>query len=315
MRRRHAVTTISLAAVACAVPLRARAQAAEHLQLAGPLTEDMTAVYYAVKNGLFGRAGLDVELVNTSSGSAAVTAMIAGTYALAKTSLLSVFSAHLRSIPITIVAPEFTYNARSPFGLLQIASDSPLKNASDLNGKTVGVPALGDLNTLATRAWVDKGGGDWRSLKFVEMPNAVMEAALQQRRIDAAMMQPPQLDSSLAAGTTKTLGDGYGAIAPGFLVGAFVARSDWVAQHADAVRKFARGLAEAGAYVNAHAKETLPLVAELTKIPLAATEKMHRSLNATTPLDPNTVQVLIDATVKYELLPRTFSAREICWSA
>jgi NitT/TauT family transport system substrate-binding protein len=271
-------------------------------------------VYYGIKSGIFGRAGLDLELVGTSSGSAAVTAMIAGTYQLAKTSLLSVFSAHLRAIPITIVAPEFTYNARSPFALLQVASDSSLHSAGDLSGKTIGVPALGDLNTLATRAWVDKGGGDWKSLKFVEMPNAVMEAALQQKRIDAAMMQPPQLDASIAAGTTRTIGDGYGAIAPGFLVGAFVARADWVAQHADVARKFARGVAEAGAYVNAHETETLPLVAELTKIPAAQTAKMHRSFNATGPLDPNTVQVLIDATVKYDLLPRTFSAREICWT-
>lgn len=313
MRRTHAVTTLGLAALGLAVPLRARAQT-QQLQLAGPLTEDMTAVYYGIKSGLFSRAGVDLGLVGTSSGSAAVTAMIAGTYPLAKTSLLSVFSAHLRGIPITIVAPEFTYNARSPFALLQVASDSPLRAAADLNGKTVGVPALNDLNTLATRAWVDKGGGDWKSLKFVEVPNAVMEAALQQKRIDAAMMQPPQLDASLAAGTTRTIGDGYGAIAPGFLVGAFVARTDWVAQHADVVRKFARGVAEAGAYVNAHAAETLPLVSELTKIPLAQTEKMHRSFNATAALDPNTVQVLIDATVKYDLLPRSFSAREICWT-
>ena len=41
---------------------------------------------------------------------------------------------------------------------------------------------------------------------------------------------------------------------------------------------------------------------------------MHRSLNATT-LDPNTVQVLIDATAKYDLIPRTFPAREIIWSS
>jgi NitT/TauT family transport system substrate-binding protein len=312
MRRTHALAALALAPFA--LPLRGGAQAVEHVKLAGPQTEDLTALYYGIKNGLFSRIGLDVEMVGTSSGTAAVTAMIAGTYELAKTSLLSVFNAHLKAIPITIVAPEFTYNARSPFGLLQIATDAPFKSGADLNGKTIGVPALNDLNTLAARAWVDKNGGEWKSLKFVEIPNAVMESALQQHRIDAALMQPPQLDASLAAGTTKTLGDGYGAIAPNFLVGGFVARADWAAKHDDAARKFARGLAQAGAYVNAHQAETLPLVAELTKIPLAATEKMHRSLNATA-LEPNTVQVLIDATAKYDLIPRTFAAREIIWSS
>jgi hypothetical protein len=40
---------------------------------------------------------------------------------------------------------------------------------------------------------------------------------------------------------------------------------------------------------------------------------MHRSFNATS-LDVSTVQSLIDATAKYELLPRAFNAREIVWS-
>jgi NitT/TauT family transport system substrate-binding protein len=314
MRRRQAVSLLAFASLAAAFPRPAFAQTPEHIRLAGPLTEDLTALFYGIKSGLFGRSGLDVELIGTSSGTAAVTAVIAGTYEIAKTSLLSVFSAHLRDIPVAIVAPEFTYTARSPFALLEIASDAPFKTGSDLNGKTIGIPALNDLNMLATRAWVDKNGGDWRSLKFVEIPNAVMEAGLQQHRIDAAMMQPPQLDAALASGATKTLGDGYGAIAPGFLVGAFIARTDWAAQHADAVRRFARVLAEAGSYVNAHAAETLPLVAELTKIPLAATEKMHRSLNSTS-LEAGSVQSLIDAAFKFELLPRSFPARDIVWGA
>ena len=127
MRRTHALSALALAPVAFALPKGAGAQAIEHLKLAGPQTEDLTAVYYGIKSGLFSRAGLEVEMVGTSSGTAAVTAMIAGTYELAKTSLLSVFNAHLKAIPIAIVAPEFTYNARSPFGLLQIATDSPFK--------------------------------------------------------------------------------------------------------------------------------------------------------------------------------------------
>ena len=264
MRRCEAVSLFSVASLAAlARPGTAAAQGPlEKIRVAGPPTEDMTNLYYAIKTGMFQRAGLDVSMVPTGSGAAATAAVIVGTYELAKTSLLAVFAAHLREIPIAIVAPEIVHTPRNRVAEaeLQIATDANYKTGADLNGKTIGVPALGDVNTLATRAWVDKNGGDWRSLKFVEIPNSALEAAIVQHRIDAAMLQSPQLDFSLAAGTTKTLGDGYGAVAPSFMSGAYVARTDWASQHADSLRRFTRVYVDATTYVNNHPAETVPLV-------------------------------------------------------
>jgi NitT/TauT family transport system substrate-binding protein len=312
MRRRQALSGLALtSALALGAPLRALAQAApQKVQLVGPETEDLTSLYYAIKNGLFLREGLDLSLTGATSGSAATAAVIAGTYEMAKASLLAMFAAHLRGLPIAIVAPELVYTPANAYALLQVAVDSPVRTGADLNGKTIGVPALNDLNELATRAWVDKNGGDWRSLKFVEVPNSLMDAALQQRRIDAGMMQSPSLDASLIAKTTRTLGDGYGAIAPSFYVGGFIARSDWAASNMDAVRKFNRVMAQASSYVNAHPNETLSYTVELTKIEIAPGQKIHRSLMATT-LDPALVQAVIDAAAKYEVIARAFPAREI----
>jgi len=283
------------------------------LHVAGTTTEDSTNIFYAVKNGLFKRAGLDVEMVPTSSGSAATVAVVAGTYELAKTNLLAIFIGHLRGIPIVIGAPSLIFSSRDPIYLLQMAPDAPFKTGADLNGKTIGVPAIGDLNTLATRAWVDKNGGDWTSLKFVELPNAATEAALASHRVDAAILGSPHLDASLAAGTTKTLGNAYGAIAPSFLAGAYVARVDWAGTHADTLRTFNRVMADASTYVMAHATETAPLVAEMSKIEIAATAKMHRSVYGTA-LDVGLVQPFIDAAAKFGQIPRAFPAREIFWS-
>jgi NitT/TauT family transport system substrate-binding protein len=314
MRRSEAVGGLALSSLAAALPGRAHAQSTpEKIRVAGAQTEDMTNIYYAIKNGMFRRAGLDVELVNVRSGPVATAAVVAGTYEMAKGNLLAVFSAHLRGVPIVVVAPENLYSARYPLSLLQIAADSPYKTGADLNGKTGGVPGLNGITTLSMCAWVDKHGGDWRSLKFVEIPNSVSEAALVQHRVDVVEMQSPQLDASLAAGTTKTLGDGLGSIGPNYMYVGYIARNDWAAQHAEAVRTFNRVLAQATTYVNAHFAETAPLVAELTKIEIANTKDMHRSLNATK-LDPKLVQPFLDAAVKYEHIPRAFPARDILWS-
>jgi NitT/TauT family transport system substrate-binding protein len=224
-----------------------------------------------------------------------------------------VFSAHLRDIPIVITTPELVSLARSPFSMLQVAPDSTIKTGADLNGKIIGVTALNDVNTLATRAWVDKNGGDWRSLKFVEIPNAATEASIAQHRVDAAILQSPQLDASLAAGTTKSIGDAWAAIAPNFMIGVYVARKDWVAQHGDTVRRFNRAYEEATRYVNAHIPETTSYAAELTKIEPERMAKMRRSQDGTT-IDTRTLQLTIDAAVKYETLPKSFPIRELLWN-
>jgi NitT/TauT family transport system substrate-binding protein len=315
MRRRAFVSAVSLSSVAMLTdPLFVRAQAAlEKIRVASSVSEPIAPLYYAIKMKLFERVGLDVEIVATSSGAAATTAVIAGTYEIAKPTLLAVFSAHLRDVPIVIVAPGFIHTPAHPNSLLQIAADSPLKSGSDLNEKTIGVPSLNDMNSVAVRAWVDKNGGDWKSLKFIETPNSALEEALARHRIDAASLTTPALDASLAAGTTKSIGDALGAIAPIFMADAYVARPDWASQHADAVRRYARVIAEVNGYFNAHLAETAQWVSEVTKIELANVTKMNRSALGTT-LDPALVQPLVDAAAKYGGIPHGFRARDVFWS-
>ncbi len=312
LKRRQLLRAAALAPLALWSASRP-ASAAEALQIAGVPSEDMTDCYYAVKTGMFARSGLDVSLIATSSGAAATAAVVSGTYPIGKSSLLALMNAHLKGIPLVAIAPAILNEPQNARSLLQIAPDSPYKTGADLNGKTIGVPALGDATSVAIRAWVDKTGGDWRSLKFVEFPNAALEAAIVAHRVDAAILQTPQLDISLEAGTTKTLSYANEAIAPRFILAGYVALADWAQHHADEVRTFASTLASATTYVNTHRPETAPVVAEFTKATLANVAKMHRTTNPTT-LDPALIQPLIDAAAKYGILERAFPAREIIWS-
>ena len=267
-------------------------------------------MYYGIKSGSFGRAGLSVEQIAIGSGAAATTAVIAGTYELAYTSLLAVINAHMRGIGIVVVAAANLHLARDPLALLQMSAESKLRTGSDLEGKVVGVPALDDLNSISVRAWVDRNRGNWRDLKFIEIPNSALEATIQQHRVDVAVMQSPQLFTSIAAGTSKTLGDSWSAIAPRFLAGLYVARADWVAQNKDLIRRFVAAYTDATVYTGAHSAETAQYAADLTKIDLSVVQKMHRT-NYATALDPADLQPVIDAAGKYGVIARSFPAREI----
>ena len=59
------------AAALVVAPRVAGSQTLEKLRFTGVVTDDMTPIFYAVKNGLYQRAGLDVEIVPASSGTAA----------------------------------------------------------------------------------------------------------------------------------------------------------------------------------------------------------------------------------------------------
>ena len=311
MRRSHALSALAVTTLALSRP--AGAQTLDKIVVSGPIAESQTDLFYAVKTGLFTRAGLDVTINSMSSGAAATTAVITGTCELGITNVISIFSAYLRGIPVAMIAPGIVNTAEHPYAQLQVATDSPYKTGADLKGKTAASPALGDINSLATHAWIDKNGGDSKSMKFVEVPNVAIEESIVAHRIDAAMLQSPLLDASLQAGRTRSLGYAYGAIANLFMGTGYVGRRDWADAHASAARRFAKTLEEASAYVMAHPAETAPLVSEYTKITLENTQRMHRTQNGTA-LDANLIQPVVDVAAKYGTIPRAFPAKEIIWT-
>ena len=317
MRRDRALATLAAAALA-AQPHLLRAQtsappALAKVRVAGSTTDGLAAMFYAMKTGMYQRAGLDVEYVATSSGGAATTAVIAGAYEIGVTSLIPVFNAHLRNVPIVLTVPQAVYTPQNPFGLLQVAVDSPIRKPSDLNGKTIGCYGLGDLNQLATSEWLDKNGGDASTLKFAEIPFGASADALVQHRIDAMILIEPILDVALAGGRTRTLGDAYGAVAGRFMITAYISRTDWLAAHADVAHTFRTITQAANAFANGHPSATAALSAEATGIPLAVLQKMRRVAFAPS-LEPGLLQPMIDACAKYHILPQSFDARDVIWN-
>jgi NitT/TauT family transport system substrate-binding protein len=313
MNRRR-VLTMAASSAAAVVPQTIRAQGSlDKVRIASPpLNEQDTSLMYAVRNGLFRRVGLDVEVGPAGSGSAAVAAVVGGAYETGITSAPAVLYAHERGVPIEVVAPIALYTRAGPLALLQMAADSTYKTGADLNGKTIGAFALNDIGTLSINVWTDQNGGDSSSLKFVEVSAAAIVQAIQSHRVEAAIVPSPLLEASLAAGTTKTLGDSLGAIAPRYLASVMVAMKPWTDSHSDVLRRFNRALGEAATYVSTHLRDTEALVADITKLEPAAVRGMHRSVSSST-LDAGLLQPVIDASAKYKFISRAFPAREVVW--
>ena len=288
---------------------RVSAQSLAKIRLGGVSTDDMTPVIYAIRNGLYQKAGLDVEFVPTPSGSAATAAVIGGAYEMGKGSLIASLVAHLRELPLAIVANATVWDRKAPFDLNLVAADSPIKTGADCNGKIAASPGLNDLAQLGVLVWVDSNGGDAKTLKWIELPNSAVVPALSEHRADISSLNEPILKAALETGKVRVLGDGLSEIGDHYVFGVYFARPDWAAKNADALKRWVRVTYESAAYVNAHPSETIPMMTEVTKIPLTVYQNMTRALNATSG-DPRLIQPPIEAAAKYKFIPRSFPARE-----
>lgn len=284
------------------------------VRVASTPDDTFVAVIYAQRAGLFEKAGLDVELQPSSTSGAAIAAGVAsGTYDIGKSSLTSLLAAHLRNIPFTLVAPGTLYDPKTPYGLLIVAKDSTISSAKDLNGQTIAIAALNSLDQTAIEAWVDQHGGDSKSLKFIELPQSEDGAALAQHRIAASLTIRPQLDQALASGEARPLGPAFSSVGSHYLVSAWFTTTDYASKHPAVIATFRKVVEEAAAYGNRHHDVTAPLLAEVSKIPLATIAGMERGVLGTE-LSPALVQPVIDMGSKYGLLARDFPAAEIIWN-
>jgi len=301
-------------AAACAatavLPRAAFAQATNVIRLGATMADDDTALYYAYRTGMYKKAGLDIDWTTMGSGGATTQAIIGGALDVGKSSLIPLFAAHAKGIPIVLVTPGGIYNEKAPFAVLVQSAETNLKTGKDLEGKTIGVAGLGDLTQLVISMWMDAHGGDSKTLRYVEVPNSAQTAALEQHRIDAALLLNPQLEEAILAGKAKRLSLPMSAIAPIYMLGAWFAMNDWATKHAELVKTFAAVTAQAATYTNAHHEATAAMMSEATKIPLDVIAKMDRVDNYTT-MDPATIQPSIDFAAKYKMIDHAFPAREM----
>lgn len=310
MRRHQAISALALSPLLTLAPHILRAQTMEKVRFCGVPTDDLSPVYWGIKEDLYRKAGLDLEFVPTASGTAATTAVIAGAYEIGKGSTIAAFIAHLKGVPIVFIGNGVLWETDNPWSLGIVAADSTIKTGADLNGQIVSAAALNDLSSLAINVWVDKNGGDSKSLKWVEIPNSAAGAAVATHRTAATQLNEPQLSEAVASGQVRVLAPFLGAIGGSYVLTAYFTRPEFAQKNPRIVDKFVRTTYEAAKFANTHPADTAPLVAARTKIPLAVIEKMTRAHTATS-TDPAMHQPVIDVAAKYGQIGRAFPAKDM----
>jgi NitT/TauT family transport system substrate-binding protein len=298
----------ALAAPLLAAP--AAAQTTNALKLVAPANDSATSALYALHAGWFKRAGLDVELTPMNSGAAVAAAIAGGAANVGLSSLVTIIEAHVRGVPFTLIAPSGYITSDVVFAAFVVRADSALRGPRDLAGKTVASPGLKDLNAVAIMAWIEQGGGDLRSVRFVELPQPASVAAIAEGRVEGAVLGTPTLTSAVESGKVRVLGNAFDAIGKRFQHIAWFTTQSFAERNRSAVEPFSRVMREAALYCNAHPLENAPLVAQFDGVDPKLVERMVRVPFAEY-VDGRMIQPLVDAVARYKVIERGFDAAEL----
>lgn len=149
-------------------------------------------------DGYFKNHGLDVQLVYTRGGNAAMQALIGGAVDYAATALDVALQAYVN---VHADIRRFAVTGRLPLFAVVTApkAASQIQSIKDLEGKTVGVSALGNADHSLTIYLLKEAGGDPAKVQFATMGVNLFEA-LRQGQIDAGVVQEPALTLLRRAG-------------------------------------------------------------------------------------------------------------------
>jgi NitT/TauT family transport system substrate-binding protein len=292
------------------------AQAQEPLLLrVGALPTDGTSVvFYAKELGYFERAGLNVEITTLGSGPAIAAAVAGGALDIGIANVATVAQARARGLPMRFIAPSSMADPATMTDIVMVASDSAIRTGADLNGKVIAINGLKDLQQISASAWVDKHGGDSKTLHFLEIPIPQMASALEAHRADAALDVEPFVSTARAQGQGKIIGDVLDGVGSRYMVTGWLALDPWLASHADAASRFVVAIRGAADWANSHHHESGVILVKNTKISADLVDTMARARFGTV-LDAAMLRPVLDGAVRYGVLDTLPDVNAMIWRA
>ena len=148
--------------------------------------------------GYFKTHGLDVQLVYTRGGNAAMQALVAGAVDYAATALDVAIQAYANA---GADIRRFAVTGRLPLFAVVTApkTASQIQGIKDLEGRTVGISALGNADHALTLYLLKQAGANAQTVQFATLGVNLLEA-LRQNQIDVGLVQEPALTLLKRAG-------------------------------------------------------------------------------------------------------------------
>lgn len=262
-KKMSAVTALLVSIVslsACAGGGDATGGAAEGQELvtvkvAAPPTTVAGPFYVALNEGFMEEHGINLDIQLLQGGAAALPAVLAGDLQFAASNPISLMIAADKGLPVQGVSNLAANGATGETGVaVYVAEDSPIESAADLEGKTFAVNTLNGPIDLTVRALVRDAGRDPDSVQFVELGFPDMVAAVNEGRVDAAMIPEPFKTQADAAGL-RFVFDNFQDAAPGMPSTVLFTSKEWAEKNPETLNAFVAAMSETFDYISGHEEQ------------------------------------------------------------
>jgi NitT/TauT family transport system substrate-binding protein len=273
--------------------------AVRHVKVGAIPIVDVAPIYLGVQQGFFKKRNIDVEIVQTTGGAAAVPGVVSGDFQFAFANITSVLLAQSQGLPLKVVASgnASTGDVKSDFGGIVVPPKSPITRARDLAGHTVAVNNLKNIGEVTVRAAIEKDGGDPSKVKFVELPFPDMPAALSTGKVEAAWLVEPFFTITKQQGDVN-ISSNLAVTAPNLTIGTYFTTKQQIAKDKKLADDFTAGIQESLTYAQNNPDAVRSILLTYTKIAPEVTKAI------TLPAFPSkinkaSVQTVADLMVKY----------------
>src|SRR5688572_30148424 len=272
---------------------------------------DNAAMFVAMEKGFFKAERLDLETLPLAGGAPIINGVVSGDLQFGWTNVISLYQARVGGFDFKLIAGGATnVKAKHESHAIQVAQNSPVKTAKDLEGKTVAVNTLNNIVHLMAMAWIDKNGGSSSKVKFVEVPFPQMAATLSAGKLDAISVHEPFATAAIEKGGARVLAQPWGDVLPKFLIASWFASEKWLAKNKETGQAFVRAIGRGIDAIQGDPEGSRAAMVKWAglnpdlagKIGLPVFEKgiAEKDLQAT-----------IDLTLKYKLIAKAFKARDV----
>lgn len=237
---------------------------------------DTAPLHLAQERGYFAEQKLKAEITSVQGGAAGVTGVVSGQFDFGFANVTSLLTAREQGLPVKAVCNGVasTGEPGDDFSAVLVKKDSPVRDAADLEGRTIAVNQLKNIGDTTVRASVRKAGGDPSKVTFVEMPLPDMPAALENGRVDAIWTVEPFVAQSTGQGA-RPVAWNYADAAPDLTVALYFTTEKTAEGDPDLVKRFTAAMDKALAYADAHPDAVRRVLGEYTEIPAPTIAKIR----------------------------------------
>lgn len=228
---------------------------------------DVAPIYLGAQEGIFEEHGLELDLTLAQGGAAIIPAVQSGDFDFGFSNITSLVIGKSQGLPLQLVAPgpQTTGNVGEDFSSLLVPEDSDAESIADLEGQSVAVNTLNNINDTVLKEGLTQAGGDAEAMNLVEVAFPDMGGQLESGNVDAIMAVEPFATLAKDAGAREIYSP-YAEPIEDLMIAGYFASTDMIEEDPELVDSFVAAMKESQQYAEDNPEEAKEILPEYSEI-------------------------------------------------